>query len=77
MQEHESLTFRKPLERGAFLRLLVNNKADKSTGVLFGVSTHRYKTAIRHALRQYSTLCLNARTLTQLGLQVPIKTIRQ
>ena len=42
-------------------------------------STHRYMvaTVIRQALRQYIELCLNTRTLTQLGLQVPIKTIRQ
>ena len=40
-------------------------------------STHRHMNAIRQALRQYTELCLNVVTLTEIGLQVPIKTIRQ
>jgi hypothetical protein len=33
--------------------------------------------ALRQRIRQYSELCLITRTLTQIGLQLPIKTIRQ
>lgn len=47
-----------------------------STATLFG-TTHRYIVAIRQRIRQYMALCLITQMLMQIGLQVPIKTIRQ
>jgi hypothetical protein len=68
-----------PTSVGVFVRLVVNCVSNEYLGYLIearliGICT---PTAIRHALRQYIELCLNTIMLTQLGLQVPIKTIRQ
>jgi hypothetical protein len=79
-----------PTSVGVFVRLVVNNMSVDQLGneylgyLILDTSENKPRligiwtpTAIRHALRQYIELCLNTRTLTQLGLQVPIKTIRQ
>ena len=57
------------------------NKATYWSSRLIGlcskVANLSTKWLIRQRLRQYSELCLITRTLTQIGLQLPIKTIRQ
>ena len=76
------LNFITPTSVGVFVCLVERKSIDSilAENTLYKKnegSTHRYITALRQTLRQYIELCLIARTLTQLGLQVPIKTIRQ
>jgi len=77
-----TVTLRTQTSVWVFLCPLLNNVSNPLSAIilLFQVSKSRlirYINEIRQALRQYIELCLNTRTLTQLGLQVPIKTIRQ
>jgi len=77
-----SLNFITPTSVGVFVCLVEIKSIDKYSRREYFIeknegSTHRHITALRQALRQYPLLCLIVLTLTQIGLQVPIKTIRQ
>jgi len=66
-----------PTSVGVFVRLVVRNSQKRVALLLYHGTTHKDMNALRQTLRQYTALCLITQMLTQIGLQVPIKTIRQ
>jgi len=68
-----------PFLGGVFVCLVVRhfNNSIIADNTLWRGTTHRHISAIRQRIRQYAKLCLIAEMLTEIGLQLPIKTIRQ